>query len=302
MKNRAGLAITPPGGIIFIAGLDLSGSTVVDLGLGSLPGVVGLGEVDNVIVSEKRLLGEGKNGPIEKNECTCGVPAESCAIWGRVLRFIREQPDSAYQDRYSVLLSAVKKTYPSATWCVDSSKEEVALRRLLELQASSHSSIEKVTAILVRRSPLDWLISDTRRAARRGRRRTFRISLRRIQKWAHRYQSLNASLESSGIEVVRINLKRFQNNPGILTSLLQRSVADFNPLDVPIRLSSTRSHVIWGSHHRLNPHKRTQIIPKGKYKLLDFVKNLPPVLSSPACWVVNFQLWVLEIRSERSKR
>jgi len=55
---------------VFIASLGHSGSTLLDLMLGSHPRLVSLGEVHATIAR----AGE------PQNPCTCGKPAEGCAV------------------------------------------------------------------------------------------------------------------------------------------------------------------------------------------------------------------------------
>jgi hypothetical protein len=246
--------------VIFIGGMDLSGSTVVDLALGSLPGIVGLGEVDNVFSPNKRSLGEQKNGPVVENICTCNNKGSECPIWGPVLSFIDAHPESSYKERYWFLLEMVKANYPDLKCVVDSSKEPQAFMRVVEsLSEDPSNSHAQFTLLILRRSPLSWLISDSNRARRRGRVRNFKILNRRIRKWTSRYGSLWALKEKFPESTVGISLDDFQRNPQALKVALQKCLALESAHGNKIDIEATQSHVLWGSHHRHGSETKTAI-------------------------------------------
>ena len=61
--------------VLFIAGWDRSGSTLLDLVLGSIDGFTGVGELGNV----------WKRGIIERRTCGCGQPLSRCEVWSPIL-------------------------------------------------------------------------------------------------------------------------------------------------------------------------------------------------------------------------
>jgi hypothetical protein len=64
-----------PQQVVYVGSWSRSGSTLLDLMLGSMPGFVSVGEV--------RFLWD--RGLIEGQLCGCGVPVPSCPFWGAVL-------------------------------------------------------------------------------------------------------------------------------------------------------------------------------------------------------------------------
>lgn len=60
--------------IIYIAGLGHSGSTILDMALGSHPNIIGLGEIYAVFNSKnyKNLF--------EKSTCSCGEKGKDCSF------------------------------------------------------------------------------------------------------------------------------------------------------------------------------------------------------------------------------
>lgn len=260
MDSKPGLQ-TPH--IIFIGGMDLSGSTVVDLALGSLPKVVGLGEIDNILSSSKRTLGEQKNGPVRENLCSCQRIGSDCPVWAPILAFMDENPDSTYSERYRFAVGHVKSIHPTTEFVIDSSKEPQAFKRMRDAVTSiGRGQNSAFTLLVLRRGPLSWLVSDTKRAFRRSRTRNFRIRRRRLQKWTRRYQSLLSLTGQLPSQSFIVSLENFQQHPDLLASALrERFPASFSH-EMSIDLKTTQSHVLWGSHHRHGPETRAVIKPQ----------------------------------------
>lgn len=61
--------------IIYIAGYGRSGSTILDILIGSLKGIQSLGEVGNLFRTYRR----------EAQSCSCGSLPEACPFWSRIL-------------------------------------------------------------------------------------------------------------------------------------------------------------------------------------------------------------------------
>lgn len=268
--------------LFFIAGTDLSGSTVLDLALGSLPNIVGLGEIDNILTKEKRILGETTIGSVRELTCTCGQKGPECAIWGPTLDFIRDYPDADYAQKYTALVMAVLDNYPETVAIVDSSKQISALRKVATLAKTNQSWLEELLILSLWRGPISWLSSDDRRARRRNRLRTTQIRRRRLRKWATRYRELLYFTRRSGLGFAFLSLSAFQKKPNSIRfateSLLNLCVAE----DYSVDISKTTSHILWGSHHRLDPSRSKAISRESRLGALEYLSALFIVLLSPA--------------------
>ena len=95
--------------VIYIAGLYHTGSTLLDMILGSLPNVIGLGEVF-----------KGLHDKFE-DHCTCGQRVEDCDFWGRVLKKIKAEHDLDINSKYRLVLSTFSEQYGDEKILVDSS-------------------------------------------------------------------------------------------------------------------------------------------------------------------------------------
>lgn len=80
------------GMIAYIVGIGRSGSTLIDMVLGSHPEVFSLGE----IVHFPRVYKENAS-------CTCGLPIKQCEVWNEVGDAIASEMNSGFADNPSVL-------------------------------------------------------------------------------------------------------------------------------------------------------------------------------------------------------
>lgn len=259
-----------------------------------MPNVIGVGEMNNVVVAAKRAMGEHKNGPIAENVCTCGRIAISCPVWQGVIGAIRKNANSTSIDLTNQLIKDLKADHPGPLIIVDSSKELNALITLREFCAHNFGDAGMVSAILLRRNALSWLLSDFRRAARRGRLRNFRIGRRRVQKWRNRYAELDHYLIKNKVQTVRVNLKDFQKNPLSVLDLIGDSLNIPGEKPSILELSRSHSHVIWGSHHRLDPLLNKKIHRQPFAINVIFWQVLGVLISSPSALLLNWRLALRE--------
>ena len=105
---------------VFIASLGHSGSTLLDLMLGSHPRLVSLGEVHATIARAAE----------KQNVCTCGKAADDCPIWGPVLAAARKDSGRPYGELHALVHERVRAVCGEGVAAVDSSKHVPALEAL----------------------------------------------------------------------------------------------------------------------------------------------------------------------------
>ena len=96
--------------VIYIAGLYHTGSTLMDLTLGNLPNVIGLGEIYKGLVSG-----------FEK-KCSCGKDIGDCSFWGEVNNKLIENSNLDIQEKYNLVISNFQDNFGGDFILVDSSK------------------------------------------------------------------------------------------------------------------------------------------------------------------------------------
>ncbi len=111
--------------ILYIASLERSGSTILDLVLGCHPNLVSFGEVERVLKPHG-----GPLASVFERPCTCGEVASRCAFWSIVLRTLEKDDARDLSARYQIFLSTFREVFGDAAVPVDSSKNLRALGSL----------------------------------------------------------------------------------------------------------------------------------------------------------------------------
>jgi len=117
--------------LVFIASLERSGSTILDLSLSRYPNVISLGEVWRVI----KPHGAGLDSILSR-KCTCGQQGSQCSFWGVVLTAVADLgEDATLVERYSVLSEVARTHFNNDAILVDSSKSIQALEALTKVKS-----------------------------------------------------------------------------------------------------------------------------------------------------------------------
>lgn len=108
--------------VIYIAGLGHSGSTVLDMSLGTLPGVVGLGEL-------KTLLDDQSRDRHYTSVCSCGNRATDCIIWQEVPQLLEGKRDDP--EKIDAIIALLQQKYGDNCILTDSSKNSYSYLQYL---------------------------------------------------------------------------------------------------------------------------------------------------------------------------
>jgi len=286
-----------PNQIVFVAGTAKSGSTILDRLLATQPGFIGLGEVDHMVVDEKLNHERAKSyGSIEDLPCSCGERLHGCLFWGPVMERILDGSLETHFSRYlsvveraNELLTGIDGSEPNPGFdsvvIVDSSKEVVALRRVLQFVAGMNDHEISLSVVVTYRDPRDWLVSDDLKEASRGRKRGLRVRLRRLQKWHSRYEEILREIDLHNLPSLISNLSQLQREPllvlGRVLNFLERPTQGVDVAD----LENANSHVVWGSHHRLDAKRANHFWKSTHLRRVDIW--FLPWLFSPRVWPMS---------------
>ena len=152
--------------VIYITGFGRSGSTILDIVLGSAPNVFGCGEL-NAFVRSGLLRGE---------PCSCGAPVPDCSVWSEVVKawplardksalrayssivdkadrspLIRSRVSARAWDffrRHSADLYQAISEVVGAVVLIESSKSPHRLRNLLDLQGIDFQAIHLIRDVV----------------------------------------------------------------------------------------------------------------------------------------------------------
>jgi hypothetical protein len=132
--------------VVVIVGLTRCGSTLLDLVLGTQPGIVGLGEIATV------LRPDTVNSP-RMALCTCGRIETLCSFWGPLRALLDRHPGAGMEEKYRHCLRLFQDQYGAGTVLVDSSKSMDSVRILRRIE---HVDLK---VILLVRDVRAWIVS-----------------------------------------------------------------------------------------------------------------------------------------------
>jgi hypothetical protein len=132
--------------IIYILSLPHSGSTFLQYCLSNQPGILGLGEVEQL----SRL--KGWRDP--SLPCSCGKPLGTCQLWTNLQPASQEDP----LDWYRRLSRSVAENYPDFAYWVDSSKTWAGISPWLQLKKDD--LIREIYILFLVRDARGWALSD----------------------------------------------------------------------------------------------------------------------------------------------
>ena len=146
---------------VFIMSLSRSGSTMLDMWLGSHPDIKGFGEGPAMLLDPKKhaeRMAKGNDIP-SKTICSCGKMLDKCEFWWWLLYVNLPNPHTPCHDfiiSYERFLRRARNKYGDHITVIDSSKYIHVLERLLP----EYPNIQVIRLI---RDPWGWVFSQKKR-------------------------------------------------------------------------------------------------------------------------------------------
>lgn len=217
--------------IIYIAGLGHSGSTILDMSLGTVSGVVGLGEL-------KALMDDHTRDRHYTSVCSCGKKATDCIIWKDVPNLLEGKKGDP--EKIEAILNLLRKNFGKEIILVDSSKNSHAYLEYLHYH-------HDLRVIYLTRDARSW--SYSRYLS------TGKPVLYFVFRWLLENLKLLAQLRRMGITPLKAGYEELALFP---EHVLKR-IADFADLEYADSMLSpglTNSHIISGNVARADAKKR----------------------------------------------
>ena len=227
--------------LVYVASTAHSGSTLLDLTLGTHDNLIGLGEIQSTLnrFKEKQHL------------CTCGETAENCPIWGDVFYHLNHDANFTVRDAYSVLLNKVSETYSVNHVAVDSSKY---LNHLIELNNLKDIDLRILYLLKDVRSFVQSTTKLSKNSSWKGRNPIYRT-----RQWYSSNRSMLDYLSQDSSKYLQFSYEEFCfDSPAILAEIS-------NFLDIPdfqknfSNSSDSKSHILRGNAMRFNEKRRAKI-------------------------------------------
>jgi len=249
--------------LIFIAGLEHSGSTLLDLILGGHPQIVGLGELYQLLRPGSPHL--SRSGDIF---CSCGATMDTCPFWGPTLEVLRAHQEHSLPERYRLVIDAARAHFGTDHLFVDASKNLTALEAVQALPDL------QPRLLFLLRDVRGWTVSmqDERRRQhlfaladlwRTNPLRTLphlltRTALWHFGRWYQGNRRLHASLEASPLSWMQLGYEELCLYPEYMTGLLT-TFLEIEPHAGMLDIASSHSHSVLGNRMRTQPAKRQRI-------------------------------------------
>ena len=239
--------------VLLIRGLGHSGTTILDLALGAHPQITGLGEAVRLL--EKPAPQDGHRGPAQlrgdlryQRQCTCGLVADACPVWGPMLRWLPDHDDQPLPQKLKRLISELELPgvlSAQESWVVDSYQDDFVLPFLED------PSLE-IRVIHLTRDVRSWVHSRSRDGRQRGR---WLPGLQPLLRWWRLSARHERQLKRCGKPVFRLGYEELALRPE--QSL--RRVCDWLGLDFAPEMlapvAQSGSHILSGNRMRFDVKK-----------------------------------------------
>jgi len=228
--------------IIYICGLGHSGSTILDLALGSHPRITGLGEIATIVR-------EADRSRHFRSKCSCGKEARSCAFWKEAENILERQGTAT--EKYERIIEYFEKKYGTDHILVDSSKNSY---RYLSYLDKHH----ELSAIYITRDFRSWAYS-----------RHLITGLPLIYyaiRWWLENMKLLRQLKKMRITSHKVGYEELIFHPDVvMKNLFDRMELPYD--DAVLQPSKSSSHIISGNIARVDPEKRRGFIYDSRWML-----------------------------------
>ncbi|MCF8345728.1 MAG: sulfotransferase [Bacteroidales bacterium] len=219
--------------IIYIAGLGHSGSTILDLSLGTLPGVTGLGEL-------KTLMDDRSRSGHYTSVCSCGKMASECIIWKGFPALMEGKMN--YEEKIEAVLDLLRSVYGSETTMVDSSKNSYGY---LEYIKKKHD----LKLVFLTRDVRSW--SYSRHLS------TGKPLLYYVLRWWLENLKLLSQLKRMRIDYLRIGYEEMALYPEYVLKKITR-FSGLGYTDAMLTPGMSKSHIISGNVARADKLKNAR--------------------------------------------
>ena len=244
--------------LLLIRGLGHSGTTILDLALGAHPQITGLGEAVRLL--EKPADQDSHRGPAQlrgelrfKRECTCGLVADRCPVWGPILRWLPAHDDEPLLVKLKLLLDGMgdkSAASGSVSWVVESYQDDFSLPFL------DDPSLD-IRVIHLTRDVRSWVHSRSRDGRQQGH---WLPGLLPLLRWWRICARHERQLKCCGKRVFRLGYEELALRPEqSLRRLCEWLELEFEPVMLS-PLQNSDSHILAGNRVRFDAKRSASIL------------------------------------------
>jgi len=277
-----------PRKVVSILSLARSGSTMLDVLLGSHPRFVGIGAGYSFVNDWKGILDRP-----EEELCSCGQTIHDCPFWGPTWRKVLTIRDRPLLDRYELLLDCCADYFGPDRIPVDSSKREAHVD-----MCHRADGIEQKVLFLVKDVRL-WVISNIENLKRQdafhlgGMIKTYglkkpknylnRVPAKIFLAWYRANKRIRNYLRSANIDHFQLGYDELALYPDYMLN----RIFDYLGVDregTELSLTDTVSHSILGNQMRFQPEKKEGILYDNRW----FKRREWVIASLIFPWIMDF--------------
>ena len=226
--------------IIYIAGSQNSGTTLLNIILGGHSNLVGLGEIFQLLKQKKHGLYLEER--LEDN-CSCGVKTKDCSFWGEVWERLNAGTCEHMNQRYNIVRNVFFEQFGPDRIIVDSSKSLSYLKII-----AAEPGVD-ITPIHMVRDVRAFCISRVDRAFRENKKRKMRKASFHLRKWYHNNLNTSQYLESADIPFFRLGYEELSLYPDKLVPALSKWLGlSYEP--GMLKLAPEGCHIVHGNRMR----------------------------------------------------
>ncbi len=135
--------------LVYILGLEHSGTTLTDHLLSSQPNVIGLGEVSSYFSPSHMRYYLKECGDLDDHDiCSCGSQWSKCEFWSSLNHLNGGFSDLPLESKYIELVKHFSSLYGTDSVIVDSSKNLASLQQVLNMAQRANISKDDIAIVL----------------------------------------------------------------------------------------------------------------------------------------------------------
>ncbi len=218
--------------VIYIAGLGHSGSTILDMSLGTLSGVVGLGELKTILDDHSRDIHY-------KSICSCGKKASDCLIWKEVPQLLEGKSDD--REKIDAIIKLLQVKFDDNCILTDSSKNSYAYLQYLNKKYD-------LRVIYLTRDVRSW--SYSRHLS------TGKPVIYYILRWVLENKKIRIRLRKMGIKAMNVGYEELALFPEHILKMIA-AYSGLGYANTMLTPGMTNSHIISGNVARADELKKS---------------------------------------------
>lgn len=232
--------------LILIRGLNHSGTTILDLFLGTHPLIIGIGEGIRTLNGkyDKGIPKRLRTNEIVNIKCTCDETVPNCKIWGKTMEYVKNNESQNLNEKFSYLSKQIYNEYGQDKIIVDSSQSDL-----------EHISIFKeqydLKVIFLTRDLRSWINSSINKYKGNS-------IWKNIWIWNRFYKNFEKFLVKNELDFFKFSYEEFS----LETEYIMKELSlwlDLNYEDWDFNFPYSKSHIVAGNRIRLDKIQRSKI-------------------------------------------